>query len=222
MTKQEYAGGIDFTSFIDKDGFQHSLTARGETSAQAYADLQASIALAIKEGGVPFVRDYNKAELDKPSPPEQPESRYPVDPQAPTSVVAQAQQLGGQVVTYVTPEESASIASGLLEIPEGHLYLGMKPSKLDEIGENESYQVLAESYSYDGTWVNFYNGAGNMSVAGSYYANPTGMKIFDGMFHWQPQLVEKAQLPGGNVLLYILGVNNKGTIYQNIKMVDLA
>ncbi len=219
MTKQEYAGGIDFTSFIDKDGFQHSLTDRKETSAEAYAGLQATIALAIAEGAVPFVRDYNKAEIDKPGTPEQPEPRYPADPQAAASVLAQAQQLGGQLVT---PEESASIASGLLEIPEGHLYLGVKSAKLEEIGENESYQVLAETYGYDGTWVNFYNGAGNMSVAGSYYANPTGMKIFDGMFHWQPQLVEKAQLPGGNVLLYILGVNNKGTIYQNIKMVDLA
>ena len=217
MAKTEYEG-VAFTSGMNKDGWQVSVTERAGSSAEAYVNLQATIAVMIADGVIPFVTQYNKAVsvVEK-----APESRYPVDPQAPTSVVAQAQHLGGEV-TYVTPEESASIASGLLEIPEGHVYLGVKSSKLEEIRENDSYQVLAESYSYDGTWVNFYNGAGNMSVAGSYYANPTGMKIFDGMFHWQPQLVEKAQLPSGNVLLYILGVNNKGTIYQNIKMVEPA
>lgn len=287
MTK-EYAGGIDFTSFIDKDGFQHSLTARKETSAEAYADLQATIALAIAEGGTPFVRDYNKAgpkeeglateqdhqdalvsvaqelgavpkgakqisndeladiyrETTGQSARIQPmdkifdwaaakKDKFFVDSegflyklQTPPVSGEFAEELGGVEKGRLNSAEAMGLVpEGLLgrEIPDGHTYLGLKPQKLEDIRENDSYQVLAETYSYDGTWVNFYNGAGEMSVAGSYYANPTGVKIFDGMFHWQPQLVDKAQLPGGNVLLYILGVRAKNNnIYQNIKQVEPA
>jgi len=218
MAKTEYAGGIDFTSFIDKDGFQHSLTSRKETSLESYVDLQATIALAIQEGAIPFVRDYNKAELDKPA------SKYPTDPQEPVSVLAQAKQLGGEV-TYVTPEEVASIASGLLEIPEGHNYLGMKPGKLEEIRENDSYQVRAETYSWDGKqFINFFSGSSDKAVAGYYYGQDWAKDEFNKMFHWSPAQVDKAPIPGGNVLLYILGVKGKNSdvIYQNIKQVEPA
>ena len=216
--------GVAFTSGITKDGWQISVTERADSSVDAYANLEKTIATMVGDGVQPFVSYYNKAE------PAQPESKYPPNPQEPVSVLAQAEQLGGVVVDQypITPDESASIASGLevpvreIAIPEGHVYLGVKSSKLEEIRENDSYQVLAETYSYDGTWVNFFNGAGNMSVAGSYYANPTGQKIFQEMFHWSPALAEKAPLPSGNVLLYILGVNSKGTVYQNIKAVEPA
>ena len=110
-------------------------------------------------------------------------------------------------------------------IPDGHTYLGVKSGQLEEIRENDSYQVLAETYSYSGgDWVNFHNGASEMSVAGHYYANTTGQKIFQEMFHWAPAQVEKAPIPGGNVLLYILGVKGKKSsdIYQNIKQVEPA
>ena len=61
-----------------------------------------------------------------------------------------------------------------------------------------------------------------MSLPGFYYGNKTGQKIFQELFHWAPAVVEKAPIPGGNVLLYILGVNSKGTVYQNIKAVEPA
>ena len=218
MAKQEYEG-VAWTPMVHKPtGCVINVTERAGSSLDAYKNLTGTIAVMVEEGCIPFVSYYNKAE------PAQPESKYPPNPQEPASVLAQAEQLGGVVVDQypITPEESASIASGLLEIPEGHVYLGVKSSKLEEIRENDSYQVLAETYSYDGTWVNFFNGAGNMSVAGSYYANPTGQKIFQEMFHWSPALAEKAPLPSGNVLLYILGVNSKGTVYQNIKSVEPA
>ena len=63
-----------------------------------------------------------------------------------------------------------------------------------------------------------------MSVAGMYYANKTAEKIFQQMFKWVPALGDKQPIPGGDVMLYILGVKNKKgpEIYQNIKQVDPA
>jgi hypothetical protein len=107
---------------------------------------------------------------------------------------------------------------------DGSRYLGMKGAKLEDINENDSYDVPAQTYSYDGTWVNFYNGGDSMAVAGHYYATKVGAGIFDKMFGWSPAQVDHALIPGGEVLLTILGVKGKKTddIYQNIKKVELA
>ena len=208
--KTEYEG-VCFTSMIDTDGVQYSVTERAESSLDAYVNLKGTVAVMLEEGCLPFISQYNKAgeytHTEENAPKEM-------------SVLDTAKELGG--VPKVTKEESASIASGLKEVPEGHNYLGMKNNKLEEIRENDSYDILAESYSYDGTWVNFYNGSSELSVAGTYYANKVGAKIFQEMFHWQPAQVKKAPIPGGSVLLYIVGVNSKGTVYQNIKGVELA
>ena len=211
MAKSEYAGGIDFTSFIDKDGFQHSLTSRGETSGEAYADLQATIALAIQEGGKPFVNAYNRAEVQGEL---QTSTDAPVSV-SPATVVETAQALGG---VAVTDEGIAKATAGI----DG--YLGMKAEKLENIAEGQFYDVVAQQYSYDGTWVNFFGASSNLSLAGHYYNTKVGAKIFNELFHWAPALVEKAPIPGGAVILTVIGTKGKKTndIYQNIKSVVLA
>lgn len=208
MVKQEYEG-IAFTSGIRLDGWQVSVTSRADSPSKAVDALEVEIINMIGRGFVPFVSYYNRAEVD---------------------TVPQQVELGPESTAPVTEEDFAeamtSVAEELggVQVPEGHVYLGVKSGKLDEIRENDSYQALAETYSYDGTWVNFYNGSSEMSVAGSYYANQTGAKIFNEMFHWEPALVEKAPIPGGDVMLYILGVKGKKgpDIYQNIKGVEPA
>ena len=105
--------------------------------------------------------------------------------------------------------------------PQEAGYHGMQPQKLENIFEGDSYDVVASTYSYDGTWVNFYNGGD--SLAGHYYATNVGAKIFNEMFGWQPvEGADKAVLPGGTKVLGILGVKGKKTedIYQNIKTVS--
>ncbi len=100
-------------------------------------------------------------------------------------------------------------------------YYGMQPQKIENINEGDSYDVVASTYSFDGTWVNFYNGGD--SLAGHYYATKIGAEIFNKMFGWQPvEGADKAVLPGGTKVLNILGVKGKKTddIYQNIKGVE--
>ena len=62
--------GIAFTSAI-KDGWQVSVTERAISSATAVANLEATIALMIKDGYVPFVSYYNKSETVQPVTPDQ-------------------------------------------------------------------------------------------------------------------------------------------------------
>ena len=207
MAKQEYEG-VAFTSAM-KDGWQVSVTERAGGSAEAVANLEATIELMKAEGYVPFVNTYNKA----PSAANQTEG----------SLVETAKELGG--VEKLTTEEKNSIAEGCVEVPEGHNYLGIKPGKLEEINANDSYQVRADVYSYDGTWVNFFYGDDSMSVAGHYYNSKIGQKVFTQMFKWEPVMnADKKPIPGGDVLLYILGVKGKNSddIYHNIKQVDPA
>ena len=187
------------STYIDIKGYKITATEMGDTVALALAKLLPTLVEIEKDGARAWVDRNNlnvpKLDMDDVSEVEFGESLMDV-----------AKELGGR------------------EIPEGHIYLGIKPSRVEDIRENDSYDVLAQTYSYDGTWVNFYNGSGDLSVAGHYYATQTGAKIFDGMFHWQPAQVDKAPIPGGDVLLYILGTKGKKTedIYQNIKTVQPA
>ena len=198
MAKQEFEC-LAYTAGLTPDGWEISVTERAESSVTAYANLVATIAVMKEDGLLPFVTNYNKAQENITPAPTR-DDPFPVTPvdEVP-SVVAQAEELGGR------------------EIPAGHRYLGVKPGKVDDILENDSYDVVASTYTYDGTWVNFYNG--NRQSAGYYYSNKTSQKIFAELFHWQPAVVEKAPIPGGNAMLYVLGVNSNGTIYQNIKQV---
>ena len=105
-------------------------------------------------------------------------------------------------------------------LEDGTNYLGIKPGKVEDINENDSYHVIVDSYSYDGTWVNFY--CGQQDGAGYYYAHKKSADIFNGMFGWTPIVADKAPLD--SLKLYIVGVKGKKTedIYQNIKKVEIA
>ena len=206
MAKQEYEG-VAFTSAM-KDGWQVSVTERAGGSAEAVANLEATIELMKEDGYVPFVTAYNKA----PSTTDQPEE----------SLVETAKELGGVEIEPLTEQEKQSLAADF--VPDGHNYLGIKPGKIEDINENDSYQVRADTYSYDGTWVNFFYDD-NMSVAGHYYNSKVGQKVFAQMFKWEPVMnADKKPIPGGDVLLYVLGVKGKKSddIYQNSKQVDPA
>ena len=183
----EYAG-VAFSSGI-KDGWQVSVTERAESSAEAVANLEATIAVMKDDGYTPFISYTNKAELRDVLPPPAPQASVPTP----------------QMEKDAFPKDA----------PVG--YLGLKPAKLDDINAGENYDVPAQTYSFDGTWVNFYNG--EQDAASYYYANKTSAKIFGEMFGWTPDFEDKAPIPGGNVTLYIVGVDSKGTVYQNVKKV---
>ena len=101
-------------------------------------------------------------------------------------------------------------------------YLGMKAEKLENINEGDSYDVVADTFSYDGTWVNFYSGNSEMSLAGHYYSSKVGQEIFNKMFDWYPVITERSPIPNGRKVLHIVGVKGKKSndIYQNIKSVS--
>jgi hypothetical protein len=110
---------------------------------------------------------------------------------------------------------------GVEIISDGTRHLGIRPCKLDGILENDSYDVRADTYSFDGTWVNFF-GDDVLSLAGHYYASDVGKGIFTKMFGWSPVAgADKAAIPGGSVMLHIVGAKGKKSndIYQNIKAV---
>lgn len=202
--------GIAFTSGI-KEGWQVSVTERADSSAEALANLEGTIALMVTEGYKPFVNAYNRAEVQGEL---QTSTDAPVSV-SPATVVETAQALGGIEIT------DAGIAK-VVDSIDG--YLGMKPEKLENIAEGQTYDVVAQQYSYDGTWVNFFGASSNLSLAGHYYNTKVGAKIFNELFHWAPALVEKALIPGGSVILTVIGTKGKKTndIYQNIKSVVLA
>lgn len=205
MTKTEYEG-VAFTAMVHvEDGEVINVTERGVSSVVAYVNLRATIAEMRDDGFVPFVTYYNKAGTSGYNNEEE------VNKDIDDAMVSVAKELGGvELSTH--------------EIPDEHNFLGMKGKKPEEIKENDSYDILADTYTYDGTWVNFYNGSSDMSAAGHYYNTSVGEKIFLGMFNWQPALVEKQAIPGGSVLLYMLGVKGKKSsdIYHNIKAVEPA
>ena len=195
MAKQEYEG-IAFTSMVDKNGVQFSVTERAESSLDAYVNLKSTVAVMQEEGCVPFWSYTNKAAL-------------------PDVLVNEAKKLGGIEAAVPTPQMVDSA------FPKEPGYHGMQPQKLENINEGDSYDVVASTYSYDGgDWVNFYNGGD--SLAGHYYNSEVGAKIFKSMFGWTPAIADKAVLPGGTKVLQIVGVKGKNTdkIYQNIKSVS--
>ena len=207
MAKQEYEAVV-FTEGLNKNGWKVSPTIRGGDLLKALQDLEAIIAYMEEEGYVPFVSYYNKAFEN-------------VQP----TIVPQEQSLASEPPPPENfPIGDQAVALGGVPMEDGTMYLGMKPGKLEDILENQSYSVPANSYSFDGTWVNFY--WENQQVAGHYYATKTGQNIFKSMFPlWVPVLnADKSPIPTGSVVLYIVGVKGKKSndIYQNIKKADPA
>ena len=216
MAKQEYEG-VAFTAMIKTEtGQVINFTARLGSTLDAFEDVEATVALKEKEGWVPFVTQYNKAN-DQPTVAPAPLLVTPLE-DAP-GVVAQAVEMGGEII-HPAPIDNFpdDIPEGATRIPDDTLYLGLKDSKLDAIGENQSYEVYANCYSYDGKgFVNFFNGT--KPAAGHYYATEYGQKLFKDMFPLFVPVVgsDHSPLPRGPVKLYVVGVMNKGKVYQNIK-----
>ena len=215
--KQEYEAVV-FTEGLNKEGWKVSPTIRGNDPLKALQDLEAIIAYMEEEGYIPYVSYYNKASENVSSgnvvPEPLPEPSLASEPYQDEGVVATAVGLGGQVVSQepvYTP------------IEDGTMYLGVKASKMDDILENQSYEVLANCYSFDGKWVNFFNGS--KPSAGHYFASNPGERLFKEMFPlWLPVLnADKSPIPTGPVKLYVVGVRSKdGKVYQNIKGVEPA
>jgi len=224
----EYSG-VAFTSAISKNGWQVSVTARKDTALDALSDLEAVIAYMQDEGYKPFISTYNKAEHPEqgqvaPAPlPVTPVDEVPKLIQV-VSTVETAKELGGVVIDAPAVPFDDGTPVVATPIGDGTQYLGLKGSKMDDILEGQSYEVLANCYSYDGTWVNFFNGT--KPAAGHYYATEVGEKIFRSMFPLFVPVVgaDHTPIPTGAVKLYMVGVKDKKSakVYQNIKAVEDA
>ena len=185
------------STYVDYNGFKVTVTQEGKTAEEA---LNVLIELLNGTDAKPFLDRNNVMSLTDaiPTTINASVTTKPIQPSVPTE----------QMIDGAFSED-------------GTRYLGIKPGKIEDILENDSYHVVVDSYSYDGTWVNFYSGNDSMSAAGHYYATKVGASIFDEMFGWSPQVVEKALL-GRQLKLYIVGVKGKNTdkVYQNIKGVE--
>lgn len=219
MAKQEYEG-VAFSS-VTKDGVVINVTERAGSSLEAFENLEATLVNKAEEGWSSFVSYYNKAN-DQPTVAPLPVT--PVDEVPQASVVATAVEMGGEIIQPATIENFPVDAADSTSIGDGTLYMGLKASKLDAIGENQSYEVMANCYSYDTTknnFVNFFNGT--KPAAGHGYGSEYGQKLFKDMF---PLFVpvdgaDHSPIPTGPVKLYVVGVKGKDNkIYQNIKSVE--
>jgi len=216
MAKSEYEG-IAFTSAI-KDGWQVSVTERAGSSAEAVANLEGTIEVMKSEGYLPFVRDYNKAELDKPEPslasePEVIGVPLPTDP-FPTTVVQEAVQELGAV-------EVPQLSGTLLE--DGTHYLGIKTTKLKvaECLQGNSYEIVVDKYKKEADKIEFFN-EHSQYPACTHSLKGKGEEMFQEMFPtWNPLVGEGKIAP---IKLYIVGEGktNQGNAWQNLKGVKPA
>ena len=211
--------GVAYTSGISKDGWQISVTERADSSVEAYANLEKTIATMVGDGVQTFVSYYNKAELE-----DKRESRYPQDEQEPVSVLAQAKQLGGVIVESfsITPEEEASIASGVDGFNHNHGLLERKPAAPD-LAVGDSFQIIVDAYKYPTRdKVEFYNSHSQYAAA-SQNLKGKGREIFLDLFPgWTPEVGSEGKIEP--LKLYIVGggQTSQGNAYQNIKSVEQA
>ena len=223
-SKQEYEG-VAFTAMVHaEDGELINATERAEASLDAYKNLRATIAEMKKDGFVPFVSYYNKAEGQQ----AQPESKYPPSPQEPVSVLAQAEQLGGVVVDQypITPDESASIASGV-RIADGTNYLGMQTRKPNapDVKVNDSFEIVVDAYKRPTRdKVEFYNAHSEYPAAVQNLKGKGGEIFLDLFPGWTPEVGSEGSIEP--LKLYIVGAGSTppphNNAYQNIKSVEPA
>jgi len=213
--------GIAFTSGINKDGWQISVTERADGSAEAYANLEATIALMADDGVIPFVSYYNRA-LDNTIPPTAPAEVQP------TSVLDLAKDLGGVPTPvlneYVLTDEGVEdILAGISE--DGTNYLGVKAQKpkVAECKQGDSYEIYVDAYKRpEKEKIEFYN-EHSQYPACSHSLKGAGGKLFQELFPgWEPAVGSGGKLKP--MLLYIVGENEtrEGNAYQNLKGVKLG
>ena len=205
--------GIAFTSGINKDGWQISVTERADGSAEAYANLEATIALMAEEGVIPFVSYYNKAF----------ETTQPAETVPPLSVLDTAKELGGVETPvldeYVLTDEG--VADNLAGISEdGTNYLGVKAQKpkVADCKQGDSYEIYVDAYKRpEKDKIEFYNEHSKFPAC-SHSLKGAGGKLFQELFPgWEPAVGSGGKLKP--LLLYIVGENEtrEGNAYQNLK-----
>lgn len=206
--------GIAFTAGLDKDGWQVSVTERADSSAEAFANLEATMALMKDEGYVPFVKDYNKAfENTKPV----------VDPGK--SVVQQAKELGGietpLVNEYViTDEDIEHAVADISPLDDGTFYLGIKTQKpkVADCLQGQSYEIYVDSFKRPTREkIEFYNEHSKFPAC-IHSLKGRGGEIFTEIFPgWEPEVGAGSKMKP--YLLYIVGEGetSEGNAYQNLK-----
>ena len=213
--------GIAFTSGINKDGWQISVTERADGSAEAYANLEATIALMAEDGVIPFVSYYNKAfENTAPDAKLQDVAGYAVPP---LGVLDTAKELGGVETPvldeYVLTDEGvADILAGISE--DGTNYLGVKAQKpkVADCKQGDSYEIYVDAYKRpEKDKIEFYNEHSKFPAC-SHSLKGAGGKLFQELFPgWEPAVGSGGKLKP--LLLYIVGENEtrEGNAYQNLK-----
>ena len=205
--------GIAYTSGINKDGWQISVTERADGSAEAYANLEATIALMAAEGVIPFVSYYNKAF----------ETTQPAETVQPLSVLDTSKELGGVETPvldeYVLTDEGvADILAGISE--DGTNYLGVKAQKpkVADCKQGDSYEIYVDAYKRpEKDKIEFYNEHSKFPAC-THSLKGAGGKLFQELFPgWEPAAGSGGKLKP--LLLYIVGENttSEGNVYQNLK-----
>ena len=211
--------GVAFTSGINKDGWQISVTERADSSVEAYANLEKTIATMVGDGIRPFVSYYNRAELE-----DKRESKYPDDSQEPVSVLAQAKQLGGVTKESfpITPEEEASIASGVDGFQHSHGLLERKPAAPD-LAVGDSFQIIVDAYKRPTRdKVEFYNEHSQYPAAAQNLKGKGGEIFLDLFPSWTPEVGTEGSIEPVKLSIVGGGQTSQGNAYQNIKSVEPA
>ena len=217
MAKTEYEG-IAFTSAI-REGWQVSVTDRAESSAEAVANLEATIALMVKEGYEPFVSQYNKAEEHRVSLAS--ESAFPEE-----GVVGLAKEMGGVDSALPENEQDNPFAPEAAKLDDESMYLGikMKKPKVADCPQGYSYEIVANEYSADEKEIRFYNEHSDYPACTHNWKSDFGKERFAEIFpNWTPQRGSKIKLTNP-VKLYVKGegTTSEGNAYQNLKSAEQA
>ena len=156
MAKSEYEG-VCFTAGLDKDGWLISVTERAGSSAEAYANLEATKQLMIGDGVKPFISYYNKAEAVVGAPKDviAPEN-FPVP--APDFTKTEEIDFTPTTVVQEAVQELGAVLAGAV-IEDGTHYLGIKTTKpkVAECLQGNSYEIVVDSYERKEDKIEFYN-----------------------------------------------------------------
>ena len=227
MAKQEYEG-VAFTAGLDKDGWLISVTERAESSAAAYANLEATKQLMIADGLVPFVSYYNKSEAV--AGPPQDVITPSVDIASPVSLVDTAKELGGIVIqrpplqpTEPSPEVLAAAFDdtirGVSPYNDGTNFLGVlskKPLVADCL-RGDSFEIEVNKFEVGEDKVEFFNDSSDYSVVTQSLKGKGGKTFSDIFPGWDPQVGDLG--PINPIVLYVVGEGetNQGNAWQNLK-----
>ncbi len=189
MTEHKEAGGVAWTELWALEGWKINLTARGDSPVEAGEELLIAINHFYKEHGLSTQRIQSRVtELAE----EQLDKEFP------------------PIDDYEPPSQ---------EVPEEYS-LGLQERKVPagELKPNQTYQIVAEEYDFNGQNVEFFNSNSQYPIA-KQNMKGKGAEIFGNLFNgWEPD-EGRHPVPGGPVKLLIKGSTNltsAGNPYQNI------